>query len=177
MLEQDGILIRSCANYPGLNEDYYRIAVKKHEHNQKLIEALERYLKSPVIEPLAAETVTVRVDATESSCENSLRRNPVSKIQLRQRNTPTNILRENHEPEAKTFEEISPEVSEKVLGESQQTETPEPDACETEQTNAPEEEAPVPKISNAAPPRAEQKKQYRFLRKSKRKYDWEGEDK
>ena len=53
------------------------------------------------------------------------------------------------------------------------------DESEPETTNmtAPEEEAPVPKISNAAPPSAEQKKQYRFLRKSKRKYDWEGEDK
>lgn len=77
----------------------------------------------------------------------------------------------------KLLKKISAEVSEKALEESQQSETPEPDACETEQTNAPEEEAPVPKISNAAPPSAEQKKQYRFLRKSKRKYDWEGEDK
>ena len=33
-----------------------------------MIEALERYLKSPVIEPIAIETVTVRVD-DESPCE------------------------------------------------------------------------------------------------------------
>ena len=172
VLEQDGILIRSCANYPGLNEDYYRIAVKKHEHNQKLIEALERYLKSPVIEPIAIETVTVRVD-DESPCEKqpetkSSEQNPTQTEEDR-----NEYPKENHEPEAKTSEEISV----KTLEEPQQAEVPKPDACETEQTNAPEEEAPVPKISNAAPPSAEQKKQYRFLRKSKRKYDWEGEDK
>lgn len=176
VLEQDGILIRSCANYPGLNEDYYRIAVKKHEHNQKLIEALERYLKSPVIEPIAIETVTVRVD-DESPCEKqpetkSSEQNPTQTEEDR-----NEYPKENHEPVAETSEEIPAEVSEKALEEPQQAETPEPDACETEQTNAPEEEAPVPKISNAAPPSAEQKKQYRFLRKSKRKYDWEGEDK
>lgn len=176
VLEQDGILIRSCANYPGLNEDYYRIAVKKHEHNQKLIEALERYLKSPVIEPLASETVTVRVD-DESSGEKqpetkSSEQNPEQNPTQTEEHTNEHP-EENHEPEAKTSEEISV----KTLEEPQQAETPKPDACETEQTNAPEEEAPVPKISNAAPPSAEQKKQYRFLRKSKRKYDWEEEDK
>ena len=36
-----GILIRDCSNYPGLSEGYFRTAVKKHEENVKLIEALE----------------------------------------------------------------------------------------------------------------------------------------
>ena len=35
------ILIRDCSNYPGLTKGYYRIAVKRHEENVKLIEALE----------------------------------------------------------------------------------------------------------------------------------------
>lgn len=35
-----GILIRSCANYIGLDETYYRVAVKGHDQNMKLIEVL-----------------------------------------------------------------------------------------------------------------------------------------
>lgn len=35
-----GILIRDCSNFDGLCEGYYRIAVKKHEDNQKLISVL-----------------------------------------------------------------------------------------------------------------------------------------
>ena len=35
-----GILIRDCSNFEGLCEGYYRIAVKKHEDNQKLISVL-----------------------------------------------------------------------------------------------------------------------------------------
>ncbi len=40
-----GILIRDCSNYPGLGEGYYRIAVKKHEANEKLICVLQEVLK------------------------------------------------------------------------------------------------------------------------------------
>lgn len=42
-LEQ-GILIRDCSNYPGLTEGFYRIAVKKHEANVKLVEAMAQIL-------------------------------------------------------------------------------------------------------------------------------------
>ena len=35
-----GIQIRSCANYPGLGEGWYRVAVKLPEENRKLMEAL-----------------------------------------------------------------------------------------------------------------------------------------
>lgn len=38
---QNKILIRDCGNYIGLEKGYYRIAVKQHEDNQKLIQALE----------------------------------------------------------------------------------------------------------------------------------------
>lgn len=37
---EKGILIRSCANYPGLDETYYRVAVKTHDLNLMLLEAL-----------------------------------------------------------------------------------------------------------------------------------------
>lgn len=39
-----GILIRSCANYPGLGPDYYRIAVRLHEENQRLMNAMRGVL-------------------------------------------------------------------------------------------------------------------------------------
>lgn len=39
-----GILIRSCANYPGLSQGWYRVAVKLPEQNQALIGALEAIL-------------------------------------------------------------------------------------------------------------------------------------
>ena len=40
-----GIQIRSCANYIGLGEGWYRIAVKLPEENKRLIEAMEKALK------------------------------------------------------------------------------------------------------------------------------------
>ncbi len=40
MLFERGILIRNCDNYHGLGPGYYRICIKKHEQNKKLIEAL-----------------------------------------------------------------------------------------------------------------------------------------
>lgn len=35
------ILIRDCSNYHGLKEGYYRIAVRTHEENEQLIEAMQ----------------------------------------------------------------------------------------------------------------------------------------
>jgi threonine-phosphate decarboxylase len=36
-----GILIRNCDNYNGLGQGYYRICVKNHEGNKKLVDALK----------------------------------------------------------------------------------------------------------------------------------------
>jgi len=41
-----GILIRDCSSFKGLDEFYIRIAVKTHEENQKLIAALKQAVKS-----------------------------------------------------------------------------------------------------------------------------------
>lgn len=41
LLLEQRILIRSCANYPGLTSGYYRVAVKDKQANDKLIAALE----------------------------------------------------------------------------------------------------------------------------------------
>lgn len=43
-LENYNILIRDCSNYEGLEKGYYRVAVKKHEDNKMLINALNAIL-------------------------------------------------------------------------------------------------------------------------------------
>jgi threonine-phosphate decarboxylase len=35
-----GFLLRRCANYPGLDDSYYRISLRKHRKNKRLIQAL-----------------------------------------------------------------------------------------------------------------------------------------
>ena len=39
-LREKGILIRSCENYEGLSSGWYRIAVRTHEENEALIQAV-----------------------------------------------------------------------------------------------------------------------------------------
>ncbi len=39
------ILIRACGNYPGLTDEYYRAAVRTHEENKRLMEALRKVLQ------------------------------------------------------------------------------------------------------------------------------------
>ncbi len=39
--KNQGVLIRDCSNYPGLSEGYYRVAVRTHEENEKLIQVLK----------------------------------------------------------------------------------------------------------------------------------------
>lgn len=45
LLKEKQILVRDCSNYRGLTKGYYRIAVKKREENQKLLEALDEIMK------------------------------------------------------------------------------------------------------------------------------------
>ena len=44
LLRQEGILLRSCDNYPGLRPGYYRAAVRRPEENLQLVAALTRVL-------------------------------------------------------------------------------------------------------------------------------------
>ena len=37
-----GVMIRSCANYPGLSEGWYRVAVRTREENQRLAECIRQ---------------------------------------------------------------------------------------------------------------------------------------
>ncbi|GAA0078386.1 threonine-phosphate decarboxylase CobD [Clostridium sp. CTA-5] len=43
-LLEDKILIRSCSNYEGLDESYYRVAIKLEEENIKLIKSIKNIL-------------------------------------------------------------------------------------------------------------------------------------
>jgi threonine-phosphate decarboxylase len=40
-LEPEGILIRDCSNFEGLNDRYFRVAVKRHDQNMVLIEKMK----------------------------------------------------------------------------------------------------------------------------------------
>lgn len=44
-MEKHGIMIRNCSNYVNLGKDYFRVAVKSHEENIKLLEALRKELE------------------------------------------------------------------------------------------------------------------------------------
>lgn len=44
-LMKENIIIRSCSNYEGLSNKYYRVAVRKREENIKLIKVLEKVIK------------------------------------------------------------------------------------------------------------------------------------
>ena len=45
-LQKEDFLIRKCANYHNLDEDYYRIAVRTTSHNKLLIKAVRKLLKN-----------------------------------------------------------------------------------------------------------------------------------
>ena len=45
LLQKHHILIRNCSNYRGLGKGYYRIAVKSHEANERLINALAALIR------------------------------------------------------------------------------------------------------------------------------------
>lgn len=47
-LRNDGILIRDCANYPGLTPFYFRLAVKRREENEILCRALKRVVYNEI---------------------------------------------------------------------------------------------------------------------------------
>lgn len=44
-LIKQGVIIRSCNNYVGLDNSYYRVAVRRREENERLLEVLSKILK------------------------------------------------------------------------------------------------------------------------------------
>jgi threonine-phosphate decarboxylase len=49
MIVRHGIVLRSCANYEGLDHRYYRVAVRTEAENHRLVAALSRELQHTVI--------------------------------------------------------------------------------------------------------------------------------
>ena len=45
MIKDQGILLRNCSNFHGLDESFYRIAIKKHDENVKLVQACDAVLR------------------------------------------------------------------------------------------------------------------------------------
>ena len=43
-LRRRGILLRGCGNYQGLDQAWYRTAVRTHEENARLIQAVQEAL-------------------------------------------------------------------------------------------------------------------------------------
>ena len=41
-MKEEGILLRDCSNYPGLDDTFVRVAVKTREENERLLEAFRR---------------------------------------------------------------------------------------------------------------------------------------
>ena len=155
-LEGCGILIRSCANYRGLDESYYRIAVKSHADNEKLVAALTAVLSG---EPLSASEENTVAPAAEPS-----EQPPAEKPAEPKTEEPELIAEELFAEPQPTIEPLQA-----------QTVTVTVEDAPVEQ---PEDDLPL-KIPNQdvdTPPSAEQKKQYRSLREKSKKYDWEGEE-
>ena len=44
-LKEKGAVVRSCANYPGLDTTWYRTAVRTPEENEKLLKIMREVLK------------------------------------------------------------------------------------------------------------------------------------
>ena len=158
-LEQDGILIRSCDNYYGMPKGYYRIAVRSHADNQKLVEAMERFFVPP-IQPVEAQTVTLTAPQPDEPKEES----PSVKIE---------------EQPAASDESGSPSDEPLVEPTSFAAEDAADQATNPAVADAAAETEPplkVPQQDRQTPPSAEQKRQYRFLRDKQKRYEWEDED-
>ena len=44
-MKEEGILLRDCSNYPGLDDSFIRVAVRMREDNERLLEAFRRARK------------------------------------------------------------------------------------------------------------------------------------
>ena len=44
-MRSEGVLIRDCSNYCGLEKGYFRVAVRTREENNRLLETLEKVIK------------------------------------------------------------------------------------------------------------------------------------
>lgn len=164
-LEQDGILIRSCDNYYGMPKGYYRIAVRSHADNQKLVEAMERFF-APPIQPVEAQTVTLTAPPPE---------------ELPATEEPTALTSQEQPDVSDESQSSSPSgepLVEPAASAAEDTAENVTDSSTADTTAAAEAEPPlkVPQQDSRTLPSAEQKRQYRFLRDKQKRYEWEDED-
>ena len=74
-LLQDGIAIRVCANYHGLDDSYFRIAVRTQAENQVLIDAMERTLTEGIKHStgkIRRKTPSLMIQGTSSNAGKSV---------------------------------------------------------------------------------------------------------
>lgn len=159
-LEQDGILIRSCDNYYGMPKGYYRIAVRSHADNQKLVEAMERFFAMP-IQPVEAQTVTLTAPQPDEPKEES----PSVKIEEQPAASDESGLPSDEplvEPTSFAAEDAADQAADPAVADDAAAEAEPP--------------LKVPQQDSRTLPSAEQKRQYRFLRDKQKRYEWEDED-
>ena len=71
LLEKYAIAIRVCDNFDGLNDSYFRIAVKTKEDNQRLVEAVSKELGQPVKLPASKKKPAIMFQGCSSSAGKS----------------------------------------------------------------------------------------------------------
>ena len=69
--EEYRIAIRVCDNYDGLDESFFRVAVKSGEDNQKLVEALSGEFGRPISFPVRKKTPAIMFQGCSSSAGKS----------------------------------------------------------------------------------------------------------
>ena len=71
LLETDAIAIRVCDNFDGLDENYFRVAVKSQDDNQRLVEAISRELGQLVKVPTLKKKPAIMFQGCSSSAGKS----------------------------------------------------------------------------------------------------------
>ena len=72
LLKEDGIAIRECANFRGLDDRYIRVAVRTASENERLIQSLHRILDARRSPPKPRRTPAIMFQGTSSNAGKSV---------------------------------------------------------------------------------------------------------
>jgi adenosylcobyric acid synthase len=73
LLEDDGIAVRVCDNYEGLDERFFRLAVRTEQENAALVSAIKRAIGDrPGIAPIRKKTPAIMFQGTSSNAGKSV---------------------------------------------------------------------------------------------------------
>lgn len=72
LLSEDGIAIRVCANFDGLDTRFFRVAVRTADENARLIAALKRVLNDRKAQPKARSTPAIMFQGVSSNAGKSV---------------------------------------------------------------------------------------------------------